>query len=292
MRRNPLLIGLWLLIGLAVVVFLSSYAVTRFVEGPPFSGAASGGQIGLIRIEGVLFDVKETLDELRRYQENPAIKGIVVRIDSPGGAVVPAQEVYSQIKKTRAQGKRVVASTGIVAASGGYYIASAAEKIVSNPGTITGSIGVIMQLSNIEGLMRKVGVASVVLKSGALKDAGSPFRTLRPEERNILQRALDDVHAQFIEAVAQGRGLPVSKVRALADGRIFTGRQAKALGLVDELGDLQDAVKLTATLAGIKGEPEVVEPRRPFSLIGFIKNQTATLIGLPAGPVSMQYLMW
>lgn len=296
MRRDPLIVGLWLFVGLAVVVFLAGYAVTRVTEGSGPGMIATGDQIGLVRIEGVLFDVKETLDELRRYQEDPAIRAIVVRIDSPGGAVVPAQEIYSQIQKARTKGKRVVASMGLVAASGGYYIASATEKIVSNPGTITGSIGVIMHLSNVEGLMKKIGVESVTLKSGTLKDSGSPFRKMLPAERRAFQQVLDDIHAQFIEAVATGRGLPVEKVRAIADGRVFTGRQAKAIGLVDELGDLQDAVKLTATLAGITGEPRVIEPRRPFSLTQFLRSQAATLIGLPGlqapGPVSLQYLMW
>ena len=155
---------------------------------------------------------------------------------------------------------------GSVAASGGYYIAAATDRIVANPGTLTGSIGVIMETANVEGLLQKIGVEGVVIKSGKYKDVGSPLRKMSADERGLMQEVMDDVHKQFIEAVARGRSLELTDVQALADGRIFTGRQAKEARLVDELGDLEDAIQLAAEVAGIEGEPKVIEPRRRFSL--------------------------
>src|SRR5947209_4291398 len=223
-------------------------------------------RVGLIRIEGVIVDAQSTIGELKRFADNPSIKAIVLRIDSPGGGVVPSQEIHAELLKARKDGRlKVVASMGNLAASGGYYIAVATDKIVANPGTLTGSIGVIMELANVQGLLEKVGVQSVVIKSGRYKDLASPFRAMSAEDRALLQNVLDDVHDQFIRAVATGRALKVEQVRDLADGRIFTGRQARTAKLVDELGDLQDSIKLAARLVGIEGEPRVVEPRKRFS---------------------------
>ncbi|MEK6525808.1 MAG: signal peptide peptidase SppA, partial [Nitrospirota bacterium] len=180
-----------------------------------------------------------------------------------------------------------------VAASGGYYIAAATDRIIANPGTLTGSIGVIMELANLEGLLKKIGVENVVVKSGRYKDIGSPFRKMNVEDRRILQSVMDDVHTQFIEAVAEGRSLDVTDVQPLADGRIFTGRQAKDAKLVDELGDLDDAIRLAADLAGIEGEPKVVEPRKRFSLRELIESRllsTLPRLDFQTG-VSLKYLM-
>lgn len=183
---------------------------------------------------------------------------------------------------------------GTVAASGGYYIASASDRIVANPGTLTGSIGVIMELANVEGLLRKIGVDSLVIKSGRHKDIGSPFRKMKPEEREILQHLLDDIHNQFIEAVASGRGLPEDKIRELADGRIFTGREAKEIGLVDDLGNLQDAIRLTADIAGIEGEPKIVETQKRLSWFDLLRNQWMgglESVSIPQAGISLKYLM-
>lgn len=251
-------------------------------------------RIALIRVEGVILDAQQTISELKRYGENPLVKAIVVRIDSPGGGVVPSQEIHDAVKRIRdKQNKLVIASMGTVAASGGYYIAAATDRIVANPGTLTGSIGVIMELANVEGLMKKIGVESVVVKSGAHKDLGSPFRAMNLEDRTILQNVMDDVHSQFIEAVAAGRSLEIKDVRALADGRIFTGRQAKVARLVDELGDLNDAIKLAADMAGIEGEPRVVEPRKRFSVRDLIEGHLGRILPtlqLETG-VRLKYLM-
>jgi protease-4 len=251
-------------------------------------------KVAVVRVEGVILDPQQTVRDLKRFGESPSVKAIVLRIDSPGGGVVPAQEIYDAVRRVRAKhSKTVVASMGTVAASGGYYIAAATDRIMANPGTLTGSIGVIMELANVEGLLKKIGVESVVVKSGEHKDLGSPFRQMKEQERRILQDVIEDVHAQFIEAVAEGRSLTVADVRPLADGRIFTGRQAKAERLVDELGDLEDAVKLAAELAGIEGEPKVVEPRRRFSIRELLESRVFNSLprfDFQTG-ISLKYLM-
>ncbi len=231
-------------------------------------GAWLGGdKVAVVRIEGVIVDSRDAIEELQTFRANPSVKAIVLRIDSPGGGVVASQEIYAEVRKTRDAGRvKVVTSMGNLAASGGYYIAAATDKIVANPGTLTGSIGVIMELANVQGLLEKVGVQSIVIKSGPHKDLASPFRTMSVEDRAILQTVLDDVHDQFIQAVAVGRAMEVEQVRDLADGRIFTGRQAKTARLVDELGDLQDAITLAGNMAGIAGEPRVIETKKRFSL--------------------------
>lgn len=251
-------------------------------------------RVAVIRVEGVILDAQQTVGELKKFGESPSVKAIVLRIDSPGGGVVPSQEIHDAVKRIRAKhNKTVVASMGTVAASGGYYIAAATDRIMANPGTLTGSIGVIMELANVEGLLKKIGVESVVVKSGEHKDIGSPFRQMNEGDRRILQTVMDDVHAQFIEAVAEGRSLKVSDVQPLADGRIFTGRQAKSEKLVDELGDLEDAIKLAADLAGIQGEPKVVEPRKRFSIRELLESRlfgSLQRFDFQTG-VSLKYLM-
>ena len=251
-------------------------------------------RIALIRIEGVILDSQTTIGELKRFSENPSVKAIVIRIDSPGGGVVPSQEIYDAVKRVRSKNnKAVIASMGSVAASGGYYIAAATDRIVANPGTLTGSIGVIMETANVEGLLQKIGVEGVVIKSGKYKDVGSPLRKMSSDERGLLQAVMDDVHKQFIEAVAEGRSLELRVAQALADGRIFTGRQAKEAKLVDELGDLEDAIQLAAEVVGIEGEPKVVEPRRRFSLREILDSKLSMMfpkLDMQPG-VSLKYLM-
>jgi protease-4 len=286
-RRRPLRT-----IALTVLGIIVALAVINALF--PDLDLSSEERIAVIRIEGVILDAQQTVGDLKKFGDNPLVKAIVVRIDSPGGGVVASQEIYDAVKRLRAKHKKtVIASMGTVAASGGYYVAVATERIFANPGTLTGSIGVIMEMANVEGLLKKIGVESVVIKSGEFKDIGSPFRAMRAEDRRILQTVMDDVHAQFIEAVAEGRALPVGNVRSIADGRIFTGRQAKDAKLVDDLGDLHDAIRLAADLAGIEGEPRVVEPRKRFSLRDVLDNQLASWFprsGLRPG-VNVQYLM-
>jgi len=258
---------LWfLLAGIALLVVVNALLPDLDLSGED--------RVAVIRVEGVILDAQQTIGDLKKFGESPSVKAIVLRIDSPGGGVVPSQEIHDAVRRIRAKNnKTVVASMGTVAASGGYYIAVATDRIMANPGTLTGSIGVIMELANVEGLLKKIGVESIVVKSGQHKDIGSPFRQMSEEDRRILQTVMDDVHAQFIEAVAEGRSLKVADVQSLADGRIFTGRQAKSRNLVDELGDLEDAIKLAAELAGIEGEPKVVEPRKRFSIRDLLESR-------------------
>jgi len=255
-------------VALLIVLALVSLMIALFQKG----GVPIGDKVALVRVEGPIIDSKSAADEIREYAKDASIKAIVLRVDSPGGAVAPSQEIYEEVKKAMAK-KKVVVSMGSLAASGGYYISSPASRIVANPGTLTGSIGVIMEIPNIEGLMSKVGAKTEVIKSGRHKDIASMFRGIGKEERAILQGVLDDVHEQFIESVAEGRKMPAGEVRKLADGRIFTGRQALGTGLVDELGNLDDAVKAAAKLSGIKGEPEVVTKKEKLSFIDLLRGK-------------------
>ncbi len=291
MKRRTLLIGLSYFFLFSLLFFVFMYGMTRVGFDADSEWGSGGEQIALVRIEGIITGSEEITKILARSYENDRIKAILLRIDSPGGAVVPSQEIYDAVKKIRESGKKkVVTSMGTVAASGGYYIASASNFIMANPGTLTGSLGVIMELANIEGLLQKIGVESVVMKSGAHKDAGSPFRKMTKEEKALFQNLLDDVHDQFITAVAAGRSLKKERVKTFADGRIFTGRQAKAAGLVDGLGNLEDAVQKAKELAGIRGEPEIVETQRELS---FYKLLQGKFLGQASyfSPMRFSYLL-
>lgn len=215
-------------------------------------------KVGVIEVKGYIADPQETIQDIRRYREDKSIKAIVLRIDSPGGGVGPSQEISREVQRTLLQDKKVIASLGAVAASGGYYIASAASGIVANPGTITGSIGVIMGFTDIQGLLQKIGVTPVVVKSGEYKDIGSPVRTMTDSERVLLQTFSDQVHRQFITAIAEGRHIEYEKVASVADGRILTGENAHELGLVDRLGNLEDAIAWAGEMGGITGKVSAV----------------------------------
>jgi len=257
MRNHFILRGLGILFVVVLVLFTTVFFFAYFTGGDPrVLSLFSGDGVGVLQIDGAIDDSHEVLAEMKRLKEMPWVKAIVVRIDSPGGAVAPTQEIFEEIQRFKKQ-KPIIASMGGMATSGGYYIAAACDRIVANPGTLTGSIGVIMQLSNVEELMKKIGVRGVNVKSGANKDLGSPFQTLSPEGREILQSLVDNVHSQFVAAVAKGRGMKEAQVRKLADGRVFSGAQAKELGLVDQFGTLEDAVELAARRAGLESEPAV-----------------------------------
>jgi protease IV len=252
-------------------------------------------RVAIVRVEGPILDSKQTVEELKIFADDPLVKAIVVRIDSPGGGVAPSQEIYNAVRRVRKEkNKAVIASMGTVAASGGYYIAVGTDRILANPGTLTGSIGVIMQVANFEELLEKIGVRSIVVKSGKFKDVGSPFRPMQDEERKLLQSVMNDVHRQFIDAVAEGRSLDLTEVEQLADGRVFTGKQAKSILLVDDIGDLQDAIKLAGELGGIEGEPRVMEMSKPFSFRDLLQS---TFLGnvrsFTTAPFSMPLLyLW
>jgi protease-4 len=229
--------------------------------------------VAIVRVEGPILDSYQTVEELQAFADDPLVKAIVIRIDSPGGGVAPSQEIYNAVNRVRKEhNKTVVASMGTVAASGGYYIAVATDRILANPGTLTGSIGVIMQMANFQELLEKIGVKSVVVKTGKFKDLGSPFRPMVEEERQLLESVMNDTLSQFIEAVADGRSMDAAEVEQLADGRVFTGRQAKSVLLIDEIGDLHDAIKLAGELGGIEGSPRVLETTKPFSFQEFLES--------------------
>ena len=240
--------------------------------------AVFGGRVAVVEVEGIILEVDDLVRDLKSYRENPSIRAVVVRVNSPGGVVGPTQEVHQALLKLREAGKPVVASLSSIAASGGYYIAVAADRVYANPGTLTGSIGVIMQFPNVDGLLKKVGVDYVVVKAGQYKDLGNFARPMRAEERQVLQALLDDVHGQFIDAVATGRKLSREDVVRFADGRIFSGVQAKSMAMVDELGGLDDAINAAAKLAGLKIPPRVLQPRRKTSIVNLIRSE----LGIPA----------
>src|SRR6266849_5939596 len=239
-RGRIALITIGLTIGV-VILFLGTVRLLMAVlnEG----GLPGRGKVAIVEVDGIIgvgpdrsADSDSIVRTLGEYRDNPSVAAVVLRVNSPGGVVGPTQEIFSAVQRVRAAGKPVVASLGAVAASGGYYVAVAANRVFANPGTLTGSIGVIMQVANVEGLLRKVGVDYVVVKAGAYKDIGSFARSMKPEERRVLQALLDDVYGQFVTAVAEHRGLDKKAVLGFADGRIYSGQQARALKMVDELG--------------------------------------------------------
>jgi protease-4 len=278
MKRKRVLIGLGVIAALLIFFFTVLFFIGRYFGGKtgPF---AFGDKIAIVNVEGVITQSSGIIEELQQYLADEGVKAIILRVDSLGGGVGPSQEIYREIMRIKSNSKKkVVTSMGSVAASGGYYIACASDLIVANPGTITGSIGVIMEFSNLEELLNKIGIKGVVIKSGEHKDIGSPFREMTPEEKKIMQELLDNVHQQFIQAVAEGRKLDRAKVAQIADGRVFTGEQAKNLGLVDELGNLQDTIDLTAKMVGIVGRPNVLYPKKKFSIWELLMGEMASAI--------------
>ena len=259
-NKKALLIIAGVVLGFALLLAGSVVIVKYLFNGNDQNFVSTQG-VGLVEVRGMIADSREPIRQLHHFMKKDNVKAVVLRIDSPGGVVGPSQEIYEEVKKLTAK-KKVVVSMGSLAASGGYYIAAPANVIYANPGTITASIGVLIKFSNIEGLLGKIGIKSATLKTGTFKDAGSPERELSPEDRAMFQALIDNTHEQFIRAVAEGRKLPVDDVRKIADGRVLSGEQAKALKLVDKLGNLQDAIEEAGRLGGIKGEPQLILPPR------------------------------
>jgi protease-4 len=257
--KRPITVVL-IILGVAILFFGSLMAIVLSLSG--YSPALSfTNKIGVVPINGIIRDADTIIEQMIAFRNDRQIKAIILRIDSPGGGVGPSQEIYSETRRT-SRTKKVVASLGSVAASGGYYVASAADSVVANPGTLTGSIGVLMEFVRFEELLKKIGVEMQVIKSGEFKDIGSPNRKMTDEEKEMLSTLLEDIRNQFVTAVSQGRNMPEEAVLALADGRIFSGRQAKDLGLVDSLGNFRDAVSVAKRLAHIKGEVKLVYPQK------------------------------
>ncbi len=258
-KKRPILTVI-IILGIAVLFFGTLMAIVLTFFGPS-SDLSFGQKIGIIPIQGPIMQSQNIVSQMVKFRKNKAIKAIVLRIDSPGGGVGPSQEIYREVRRT-IKTKRVIVSMGSLAASGGYYVAAGADKIVASPGTITGSIGVIMQFVQLKELLKKIGISMEVLKSGEFKDIGSPHREMSDEEKELIQELIIDIQDQFVEAVAEGRNLPVETVREIADGRVFSGAKAKELGLVDVLGNFQDAVNLAKKETGIEGEVTLVYPKK------------------------------
>ena len=270
---------------------------SKFIGGSSGNSAilTASNSIGIIEIKGVILDATKPLADLQKFQNSPGIKAIVIRIDSPGGAVGASQELYAEIKRVN-QSKPVIASMGSVAASGGFYAAIGAEKIVANPGTMTGSMGVIMKFANLQEIYQKIGYQSEVIKSGEFKDIGSSARDISPEERKLLQGLIDIVHLQFINDIAESRALTVKEVTKIADGRIFSGAQAHEYGLIDELGNFNDAIRLAATSAGLEPEPlpELIYPKnKNFEILELLSGKVGlNLQGLLVNPAPYLSYQW
>jgi len=282
-KRSNLL--LWIVVGGGALLFfiLCLLSLTFLAsDGAGSSLSFSSGQVALLELQGVIYDSKELTDQLRDYGRRSGVRAVVLRINSPGGGVAASQELHEAVRKFRAEShKKVVVSMSSVAASGGYYVACAGDRIFANPGTITGSIGVIAEWFNYGDLLRWAKMESVVIKSGALKDAGSPTRPLTEEERGYFQGLINNLYGQFVSAVADARKMKYDAVRKLADGRVFTGQEAKTNGLVDDLGTLQDAIAAAGKMAGIPGEPKVVTPpKKQTSLLDLLLGDARTPLSL------------
>jgi len=271
-RRHPYLFFILIFTSVVAVAMLGISLL--FVLGSKSSDFEFGEKVGIIELKGVIVDAKQVIHNLKRFREDDSIKAIVIRIDSPGGAVGPAQEIFREIRKTSNK-KKVIASMGAIAASGGYYVAAGSDGIVANPGTITGSIGVIMGFTNYEELLQKIGLVPIVIKSGEFKDMGSPVRKMTAVEQKILKNFAKKIHQQFILDIVKGRKMDQAKVESLADGRIFTGQESKDLGLVDRIGNLEDAIAWAGQLGGIKGKISTVYAQeKKFSILKYLSDSS------------------
>jgi len=275
--RNRMLF--WLLLGGGAFILLTIVALSLLLAyGGEGSGEfAFGNRIQVVDVEGELVDSRPIIEQLKRYEDNKSVPAILLNVDSPGGGVAVSQEIYAEIKRLREKKhKIVVAYMSSVGASGAYYVSCPSDKIVANPGTIVGSIGVIAEWVNYGDLMQWAKLKDVTFKTGEFKDTGSPSRALTDREKAYFQGLIDDMYVEFVDAVAKGRKMDVEAVRALADGRVFTGRDAREKKLIDEIGNFQDAVDLTASLAGISGKPNLLR----------LTRQRVTLLDLLTGDVS------
>jgi len=287
-----------LIIGIALLSIITAALYEKGGGTKYYGENNSGGVVGVIQINGMivsgtgsstLFSTaagSETImKQLRRAANDPSVIAVVLRLNTPGGSAAASQEIALEVDRLRQTGKKVVASMGDVAASGGYWIACRCDKIVANPGTMTGSIGVIMETQNLQGLYEKLGVNPVVFKSGPHKDMGSSSRVVTEQEQQIFQSMVDDIYKQFVETVSEGRGMDQARVREVADGRVFTGSQAVEVGLVDDLGNYYDAIDLAAKLAGTKSEPEVINLSPEYPWWGMLSD-------LPTGVMSINRWAW
>lgn len=234
-------------------------------DGGEYVSGGSGDKIAIVELNDVIVSSEKTVEQIKRFREDKSIKAIILRVNTPGGGVAASQEIYEEVKKTRDSGKIIVVSMGSIAASGGYYISMGSSLIIANPGTLTGSIGVIAQFMSIKDLAEKLGISQTTIKSGNLKDAGSPFRQMNDSDKAYFQDVVDNSFSQFIEVVSRERKMDMETLKKYASGRVFTGLQAKEYGLIDSLGTFEDAIRITGKMAGIEGEPRIVREKKKFS---------------------------
>jgi protease IV len=283
---------MWLLLGGGALVLLAVVVLSLLLVFSEDTGGefAFGDRIQVVEIEGELLESRGIIEQLKRYEDSASVPAILLNVDSPGGGVAVSQEIYAEVKRLREKkNKIIVAYMSSVGASGAYYLACNANKIIANPGTIVGSIGVIAEWVNYGELLEWAKVKDVVLKTGEFKDSGTPTRPLTDRERAYFQGLIDDMYVQFVEAVAEGRKMDIQDVRELADGRVFTGRDARDRKLVDEMGNFQDAVDLTAKLAGISGKPNLIRATRPtVTLLDVLTSDVSRLAPFGANALKSQ----
>jgi len=268
-----ILLGLLVFSGIAFLTFWLVLKNSSKREEIVFEG--TGDEVAVVDVKGVILESEEVVRQLKNFSDDRSVVAIILRVDSPGGGVVASQEIYEEVKSVKKSGKIIVVSMGSLAASGGYYVSCGATRIVCNKGTLTGSIGVISEFMQFDSLLGKIGVKMNVIKSGKLKDAGSPFRTMTDVDREYFQSLMDNVHKQFVKAVETERKISHDTLTMYADGRVFTGEQALKLGLVDTLGTFEDAVRIAADLAGIRGKPSIIrEAKKKTSLLDLVTGDS------------------
>ena len=283
MKKFWAVFGIVIALGTLLLLFLTIF-VFFLVMGKHIMPGAE--EVAIVNIVGEISHSKSIVDLLHEYEKRSRVKAIVLRIDSPGGGVAATQEIYEEVNKIREKGEKpIIASLGSVAASGGYYVACGAEKIIANPGTLTGSIGVLINIVNMEELLKKIGIDMKTITSGELKDIGSISRELTPGEEKLLREIIDNIHRQFLRVIEERRGLTGEELASIADARILTGEQALEKQLIDELGNLSDAIEIAARAAGIEEEPRIVEEKKKFSLLQLILSKTE--LSLP--PLQVRY---
>ncbi|HLA40192.1 MAG TPA: signal peptide peptidase SppA [Candidatus Glassbacteria bacterium] len=271
-----------------LALFIASFGGKDFEFGGSF-----GERVGIVEVVGIIEDSREVLQQLRAMGEDKSVKAVVLRVDSPGGAVAPSQEIYDGVRRLRLEDKKpVVVSMGSVAASGGYFVSCAADSVLASPGTLTGSIGVILEFPDLQEVLRKVGIGFEVIKSGPHKDIGSPFRQLSDRERELLQSMVDDVYGQFIEAICESRALERDSLLAIADGRVFSGRQAQDYGLVDRTGGLREAIDVAGRMSGLGENPKTVRARKKRLSVWDLLEETTARVKNPAAGLSSPRLLY
>ena len=280
-KKSDVVIAVIIVISFVIIAFLTLFAFIGFSGQESAFWTGTGKRVAIVEVHGVIENSSEVIRQLRKYAQDSSVPAVVIDIDSPGGAVAPSQEIYEEANKLREKGKKVIASMRTVGASGGYYVACAADTIVANPGTITGSIGVIFQFPVAEELFKKIGLRFEVVKRGEIKDMGTYARSMTERERKSLQAVVDDTYDQFVDVIASRRSMSREDILKIADGSVFTGKQAKNLGLVDELGNLQDAIKIAGVMVGIKEYPRTIkETKRRITWFDLLSQKMDVLLKL------------